>query len=237
MNHVTETLSLIDEMSSVSNDLVKTLIRSMSSAFEDVNSLSKVMKELTDQSNQINSIVETIQGIATQTNLLSLNASIEAARAGEAGRGFAVVADEIRKLAVQSSGSANTISKIITEISNITHQANISTTDVVDSIGDGQEDLTNVSKSFENIEASISQIAHLIKSADQLAKAISDQSNYVKHSAGELTSLTNKSAEEAASIAAATEEQLASVEEQTSATSELARIAELLQEKMGTFRV
>jgi len=237
MNHVTKALASIDDMSSESNESVKALIQSMTLAFQDVNDLSKVMNILTEKSGQINSIVETIQGISSQTNLLALNASIEAARAGEAGRGFAVVAEEIRKLAEQSSRSANTISTIVSEISSATLQANTSTTHVVKSIGDGQEDLSNVNKSFENIATSISQIVNLIESADHLAKIISTQSNQAKSSASELTALTNKSAEEAASIAAATEEQLASVEEQTSATSGLAHIAESLQEKMSIFKV
>ncbi len=237
MNHVTRTLFSIDQMSSESDDSVKSLIQSMSSAFEDVNALSKVMNDLTEQSGQINTIVETIQGISSQTNLLALNASIEAARAGEAGRGFAVVADEIKKLAEQSSKSANTISVIIGEIRIATLEANSSTSQVVASIGDGKEDLLNVGNSFKNIATSISQVTNIIESANQLAKVISSQSECAKHSAGELTSLTNKSAIEAASIAAATEEQLASVEEQISATSGLATIAEELQEKMSVFQV
>ena len=237
MNHVTSTLLSIDQMSTESNDSVKELIKSMTSAFEDVNSLSKIMSELADQSSKINTIIETIQGIANQTNLLALNASIEAARAGEAGRGFAVVADEIRKLAEQSSDSANTISKIVSEIRTATLDANASTTHVVESIGTGKTYLETVGNSFESIATRISQIGKLVESADQLAKVISTQSNLAKESASELTELTNKSAEEAASIAAATEEQLASVEEQTSATTGLAHIAEELQEKVNLFKL
>ncbi len=237
MNHVTRSLTSIDVMSSESNKSVKVLIQSMGSAFVDVNELSVIMNALKEQSGQIHSIVESIQGIAAQTNLLALNASIEAARAGDAGRGFAVVADEIRKLAEQSSGSANTISKIVTEISDATLKANVSTTRVVESIGDGQGDLTDVGINFENIATSISQIVKLIESADQLAKTISSQSEQAKQSAGELTALTDKSAHEAVSIAAATEEQLASVEEQTAATTGLAHIAEELQAKMSVFKV
>lgn len=71
------------------------------------------MDKINQTSKEISTIIQAIESIATQTNLLSLNASIEAARAGEAGRGFAVVADEIGKLALQCSQAAGDTKNLI----------------------------------------------------------------------------------------------------------------------------
>jgi len=85
---------------------------------EEINQLTGAMERITVTSKEIENIIAAIEDIASQTNLLSLNASIEAARAGEAGRGFAVVADQIGKLATDSAQSAVTTRELISKCLN-----------------------------------------------------------------------------------------------------------------------
>ena len=102
---------------------------------EEINQLTEAMERITATSHEIEDIIAAIEDIASQTNLLSLNASIEAARAGEAGRGFAVVADQIGKLAADSAKSAVSTKELISRCLVEVEDGNRIVENTIESIG------------------------------------------------------------------------------------------------------
>lgn len=121
------------------------------------------IENLASDSGSIGKIIDTINEIADQTNLLSLNASIEAARAGDAGRGFAVVADEIRKLAEKSKASVYEIKKIIDKIQNNT-ESTVQTAKQVEKVMMLQDEaVKNTLDSFEEINNNVSDLVIYLK--------------------------------------------------------------------------
>ncbi|MBI4996317.1 MAG: cache domain-containing protein [Rhodocyclales bacterium] len=105
-----------DEEARLGLQVVRATIASIHSVAEEFGKAAGTIGELEDDSRSIGTILDTIKGIADQTNLLALNAAIEAARAGEQGRGFAVVADEVRKLAQSTQEATSRIQEMISRL-------------------------------------------------------------------------------------------------------------------------
>ena len=154
----------------------------------------EAMMKIQTTSKEMEGIIQTIEQIASQTNLLSLNASIEAARAGEAGRGFAVVANEVSNLADESSKAAN-ITKNLIQVS-------------IDEITKGSELANQVMSSLEDAVEAFAQVSSMIlKTSEQAISQAKDMQN-IKESV-EAISYTVESNSAMAEEGSATSEELA----------------------------
>ena len=173
---------------------------------ERMNELVQAMENISEVSLNIQNIIGAIEDIASQTNLLSLNASIEAARAGEAGKGFAVVADQIGKLATDSAKSAvetrELISKSLQEIEsgNIITQKTVAVLEgIIQEMGNFAEMAKATSEAsnsqaqlLEQIEGGIEQIATVVQNNSASAQESSATSEELSAQAESLKSIVSQ---------------------------------------------
>ena len=145
---------------------VQETLTGMNAIRREVSNISKGVKSLSDRSLEIGEIVDTISGIAAQTNLLSLNAAIEASGAGEAGARFAIVADEVRKLAEDSAKATGRVAGLIKGI-----QTEIQ--GLVIGIEDGTKEVEQGFKIASQAGERLEQISSLAQQSADFAEAIS----------------------------------------------------------------
>ena len=225
------------QMSIAGTKAIEKVGAQMTSINETVVSLSEAFKHLSDRSDEIGKITEVITSIAEQTNLRALNAAIEAARAGEQGKGFAVVADEVRKLAEQSAHSAEQITKLIAIIQNDTKET---MNTVISATGEVKEGLVVVNEAggaFRKIENSIKEAVAQINNVTDLVRNLTAGTNEIETAISGVQEVAVSAAESTQTVSAATQEQLASMEEIASSAQILAQNAEELQHLIEKFKI
>ena len=162
---------------------------------EDANNV----QSLVDQAQKIGTIVQTIDDIASQTNLLALNAAIEAARAGEAGKGFAVVADEVRALASRTSRSTSEITKMVSQIQENANTANESMQSSVQNMDNLAVETSTIESLLNDITDQVSsvnaQITQIATAAEQQTTATSEISTNMQDITHSSESLSNDCAQ------------------------------------------
>lgn len=178
----------------------------------EMNHLMEIMEQINETSEKISNIIGEIEDIASQTNLLSLNASIEAARAGEAGRGFAVVADQIGKLAEQSAQSAVNTRELIGG--------------TLEEIHAGNEAVDHASQTLSVIVEGVRKIAQDSEELNQIAAAQSDAMNQAESGVNQISEIVQSNSAAAEELSATSEELLAQSENMTNLVKQFKLIDE-----------
>ena len=216
-------------------NILKQLIDGQHEMVEHIGVVSDKTHEANQAAEKIAEVVSLITEIASQTNLLSLNASIEAARAGDAGRGFAVVAENIKQLAEQTTSSAADIQDIIHDLETKSNET-VEKTDAVNKIVNKQSE--DMKKTADILNQVIKGIIGLIDRIDGIATSVANMDKSKEKVVDVIQNLSSVSQENAASTeetSASTSMAMGTIEGIANEAVQLKQIAQDLEDRMKAF--
>ncbi|MGC7931509.1 methyl-accepting chemotaxis protein [Lysinibacillus sp. VIII_CA] len=216
----------------------------MSSSTKQMGAIQRIVKDAVDQvdglskqTQEISKLVTVIQSIASQTNLLALNAAIEAARAGEQGKGFAVVADEVRKLAEQVSFSVGDITNIVRNIQDDSNRVTASLEQGYGEVEKGTMQITTTNATFHHIADAIEAIATNIEQTSSELDDVVHNTDTINKSVDEMAAISEQSAAGIQETTATIEQAASSMEEIKHSSEYLAEMAEQLNSLIRRFKL
>lgn len=227
----------VQESSEVAQSILNNLEEVNANVERYIEMIAKQTQVTNDSAVRIGEATKMIADIATQTNLLSLNASIEAARAGEQGRGFAVVASEIQNLAEQSNASAAEIGKIIETLKSDSETAVETMDQVRKIIREQSTQMAKTDEAFTKIKAGINDSVAGINQISIKTKRLDEARIEVVDVVHDLTAIAEENAAGAEETSASVTEVSSIVTGISEKASHLRKIAEHLDEEMNVFKM
>lgn len=194
------------------------------------------IEELEKKSRVIGEFVNTINDIAEETNLLSLNASIEAARAGEAGRGFAVVAEAIRKLADGSSQAASEINKVVEEIVNQTKGTVSTAAEAGEIVGEQALLVSHTKEDFKKMAECTEQMLISVRKISEDVISIDAQRKDTLDAVSSISAVSEQTATASSEVYNISQKQMDVVEALKKASTELKEKMAELEEALDLFK-
>lgn len=235
IGHVTEAAIVTTNTARDGFETVQQAVREMEHLQQTSETLGTITTSLAERSSEVGQVIQLITNLSEQTDLLALNASIEAARAGEHGAGFAVVAEEVRQLAEQSNEAGRNVHQLIGDI-----QSQIEST--VQTSHTSQEIVTNnlnlargAGEAFETIYNEIARVTEEMKRATASLQTLSGETSRLLDTTEQSEQLSERSSHFVQQIAAASEEQYASIHEISGAIDTLTQMATELEQLTSHF--